>query len=83
MNKWIAGAAMLFAFGAALPAAAQDAPKPEAAAVTAPAPAADAPAAAAPVAAPAAAVAAGPVEVRVPDIGDFKDVAVIEMLVKV
>ena len=26
---------------------------------------------------------AGPVEVRVPDIGDFKDVAVIEMLVKV
>ena len=35
---------------------------------------------AAPVAAPAA---ASPVEVRVPDIGDFKDVAVIEMLVKV
>jgi pyruvate dehydrogenase E2 component (dihydrolipoamide acetyltransferase) len=32
-------------------------------------------------AAPAA--AAGPVEVRVPDIGDFKDVAVIELLVKV
>jgi pyruvate dehydrogenase E2 component (dihydrolipoamide acetyltransferase) len=29
------------------------------------------------------AVAAGPVEVRVPDIGDFKDVAVIELLVKV
>jgi len=27
--------------------------------------------------------AAGPVEVRVPDIGDFKDVAVIEVLVKV
>ena len=38
--------------------------------------------AAAPVAAPAPAAAAGPVEVRVPDIGDFKDVAVIEILVK-
>jgi pyruvate dehydrogenase E2 component (dihydrolipoamide acetyltransferase) len=39
--------------------------------------------AAAPVAAPAAATApAGPLEVRVPDIGDFKDVAVIELLVK-
>ena len=36
-----------------------------------------APAAAAP------AAAAGPVEVRLPDIGDFKDVAVIEVLVKV
>ncbi|MBX3587204.1 MAG: dihydrolipoyllysine-residue acetyltransferase [Ramlibacter sp.] len=35
---------------------------------------------ASPPAAPAA--AAGPVEVRVPDIGDFKDVAVIEVLVK-
>ena len=51
--------------------------------------AAPAPAAAAPVVAPAAApapavapAAAGPVEVRVPDIGDFKDVAVIEILVK-
>jgi pyruvate dehydrogenase E2 component (dihydrolipoamide acetyltransferase) len=59
------------------------------AAAAAPAPAAPAPAAAAPVAAPAAAsapavapAAAGPVEVRVPDIGDFKDVAVIEVLVK-
>jgi pyruvate dehydrogenase E2 component (dihydrolipoamide acetyltransferase) len=42
-----------------------------------------APAAApAPVAAPAAAVASGPVEVRIPDIGDFKDVAVIEVMVK-
>ncbi|WP_127806306.1 dihydrolipoyllysine-residue acetyltransferase [Hydrogenophaga sp. NH-16] len=54
----------------------------------APAPAAAAPApapapAAAPVAAPVAApAAAGPVEVRVPDIGDFKDVAVIEVFVK-
>ena len=33
-------------------------------------------------AAPAPA-AAGPIEVRIPDIGDFKDVAVIELLVKV
>jgi pyruvate dehydrogenase E2 component (dihydrolipoamide acetyltransferase) len=32
---------------------------------------------------PAAPAASGPVEVRVPDIGDFKDVAVIELLVKV
>ncbi|WP_416561121.1 dihydrolipoyllysine-residue acetyltransferase [Limnohabitans sp. yimb22184] len=49
-----------------------------AAAVAAPAPAA-APVVAAPAAAPAA---SGPVEVRVPDIGDFKDVAVIEVMVK-
>ncbi|MGE4236942.1 biotin/lipoyl-containing protein, partial [Hydrogenophaga sp.] len=53
----------------------------------APAPAATAPAASAPAPAPAPAnapapAAAGPVEVRVPDIGDFKDVAVIEVLVK-
>ncbi len=51
-----------------------------------PAPAAAAAPAAAPAptpsAAPAVAVAAGPVEVRVPDIGDFKDVAVIEVMVK-
>jgi len=32
--------------------------------------------------APATAVAAGPVEVHVPDIGDFKDLAVIEVFVK-
>ena len=32
---------------------------------------------------PATASSSGPVEVRVPDIGDFKDVAVIEVLVKV
>ena len=40
---------------------------------------------AAPVAAPApdAAAPVGPIEVRVPDIGDFKDVAVIELLVQV
>jgi len=55
-----------------------------ASAAPAPAPAAAAPAAApAPAAATAAApVAAGPVNVLVPDIGDFKDVAVIEVFVK-
>ncbi|PTT22204.1 dihydrolipoyllysine-residue acetyltransferase [Acidovorax sp. HMWF029] len=56
---------------AAAPAPAAVAPAPAPVAAAAPAPAAAAPA------------AAGPVEVRVPDIGDFKDVAVIEMLVKV
>ncbi|MBN9411585.1 MAG: dihydrolipoyllysine-residue acetyltransferase [Burkholderiales bacterium] len=57
------------------------APAPAAAA---PAPAAQAAAPApAPAAAPAAApVASGPIDVKVPDIGDFKDVAVIEVLVK-
>ena len=58
----------------------------------APAPAAAAPAPAAQAAAPVAAVpapaaaapaASGPIDVKVPDIGDFKDVAVIELLVKV
>ncbi len=58
-------------------AAAAPAPAPQQAAAPAPAPQAAAPA---PAAAPAA--ASGPVEVRVPDIGDFKDVAVIEVLVK-
>ncbi len=49
----------------------------------APAAAAPAPVAVAPVAAPVVApAAAGPVEVHVPDIGDFKDVAVIEVFVK-
>ena len=52
-------------------AAAAPAPAPAAAPAPAPAPAAAAPAA-----------GSGPVEVRVPDIGDFKDVAVIEVLVK-
>ncbi len=58
------------------------------AAVSAPAAPAAAPTAApaaapaAPVAATAAAVSSGPIEVRVPDIGDFKDVAVIEVFVK-
>lgn len=57
-------------------AAAPAAPAAPAKAAAAPA----APAASAP--APAAAAASGPVEVRVPDIGDFKDVSVIEILVK-
>ena len=56
--------------GVAAPAASAPAPAPAAA---------PAPAQATPV---AAAVAAGPVEVHVPDIGDFKDVAVIEVFVK-
>ena len=55
---------------------AQSAPAPAAPKTEVPA----APASSAPVAAPVA--AAGPVEVRVPDIGDFKDVVVIEVLVK-
>lgn len=59
---------------ASKPAVAQAAPTPAASkSVAAPAPAP------APAAAP---VASGPVEVRVPDIGDFKDVSVIEVLVK-
>ena len=64
---------------AAAPAPAAVAPAPIAAAAPAPV----APAAPAPVAPAAAPATAGPVEVRVPDIGDFKDVAVIELLVKV
>jgi len=57
---------------ASKPAVAQAAPVPAASkSVAAPAPA--------PAAAPAA---SGPVEVRIPDIGDFKDVSVIEILVK-
>jgi pyruvate dehydrogenase E2 component (dihydrolipoamide acetyltransferase) len=57
-------------------ASAQAAPAPATAKTEAP----SAPAAAAPAFAPAA---TGLVEVRVPDIGDFKDVVVIEVLVKV
>ena len=59
------------------------------ASVAAPAVAVSAPAAVAQAAAPIAAAAAtpavalGPVEVKIPDIGDFKDVSVIEILVKV
>jgi len=58
-------------------AAAASAPAP----VPAPSPA-PAPAAAAPSAAPVSAAPAGPVQVMVPDIGDFKDVTVIEVFVK-
>ena len=67
---------MLETTGAAAPAVAA---APAAASSTAPAPAP----VAAPTAAPVAAAAAvGPVEVLVPDIGDFKEVAVIEVFVK-
>jgi len=62
------------------------APAPAAAAAPAPAAAAPAPAAAAAAPAPApapAAAAAGPVDIAVPDIGDFKEVEVIEVMVKV
>ncbi|MBL0918225.1 MAG: dihydrolipoyllysine-residue acetyltransferase [Hydrogenophaga sp.] len=69
---------VLEAEGAAPAEAPAAAPAP--AASPAPAAAAPAPSAPAPAAAP---VASGPVEVKVPDIGDFKDVAVIEVLVKV
>jgi pyruvate dehydrogenase E2 component (dihydrolipoamide acetyltransferase) len=61
--------------------AAAAAPAPQAAAPAPVAVAPAVPAAPAPAAAPAA--AAGPVEVKVPDIGDFKDVPVIEVFVKV
>ena len=61
---------------ASAPAAAAAAPV-----AAAPAPVAAAPVAAAPVA--AAPAASSTVDLKIPDIGDFKDVAVIEMLVKV
>ncbi len=66
-----------------LEAAGAAAPAPAAAPASAPAAVAPAPAAPAPAAAAAAPRASGPVEVHVPDIGDFKDVAVIEVMVKV
>ena len=59
--------------------AAAAAPAPAPSAAPSPAPVAAPAPAPAPVMAPAA---SGPVEVRVPDIGDFKDVAVIEVFVK-
>ncbi|MDI3293354.1 dihydrolipoyllysine-residue acetyltransferase [Janthinobacterium tructae] len=62
---------------ASAPAPAAAAPAAAPAAEAAPAPAAAAPAAAAPAGAPAL------VEVTVPDIGDFKEVEVIELMVKV
>ncbi|RRD41343.1 dihydrolipoyllysine-residue acetyltransferase [Comamonadaceae bacterium OH3737_COT-264] len=60
--------------------AVEAAASPAPAQVEAAAPAQVAAQTAAPASAPAA--AAGPVEVRVPDIGDFKDVAVIEVFIK-
>jgi pyruvate dehydrogenase E2 component (dihydrolipoamide acetyltransferase) len=65
--------------GADAPAAPAPAASTASPAVPAAAPAVAAPAP--PSSAPAA--ASGPVEVKVPDIGDFKDVAVIEVLVKI
>ena len=63
--------------------AASAAPASAAPAVPATAPAeAPAPAASAPAAPSPAPASAGPIEIKVPDIGDFKDVAVIEILVK-
>ena len=61
---------------AAAPAAAPAAAVPAVAAAAAPAPVAA-------VVAAAPAAASGPVEVKVPDIGDFKEVEVIELMVKV
>ena len=59
------------------------APAPSSTPAPAPAPAPEATAAPAPVATPApAAAASGAIEVMVPNIGDFKDVAVIEVFVK-
>jgi pyruvate dehydrogenase E2 component (dihydrolipoamide acetyltransferase) len=59
------------------------APAAAAAAAAAPAPAPAAAAAPAPAPAATPAASAGPVEVKVPDIGDFKEVEVIEVMVKV
>jgi pyruvate dehydrogenase E2 component (dihydrolipoamide acetyltransferase) len=70
---------LLEAEGAAAVPAAPAAP----AAAAAPAPAAAAPAPAPAAAIPAPAASVGPVEVKVPDIGDFKEVEVIEVMVKV
>ncbi|WP_298011999.1 dihydrolipoyllysine-residue acetyltransferase [uncultured Aquabacterium sp.] len=65
-------------------AAAAPAPAPAAAPAATPAPApASAPAVPAAAPAPAAVASSGPIEVVVPDIGDFDEVAVIELLVKV
>lgn len=68
--------AVIEAAGASTTAAPAAAPAPVAASAAAPV------AAPAPVAVAPAPAASGSVEVRVPDIGDFKDVAVIELLVK-
>ncbi|HEX5683179.1 MAG TPA: dihydrolipoyllysine-residue acetyltransferase, partial [Ideonella sp.] len=71
------------AAGAAAAPAASAAAAPAAAAVAPPPPAAAPVAAAAPAADAAPAAAGGRIDVVVPDIGDFKDVVVIELLVKV
>jgi pyruvate dehydrogenase E2 component (dihydrolipoamide acetyltransferase) len=71
---------MVEAAGAAAASESKPAAAPAIAAQAAPVSVASASIAAPVAAAPAA---SGPVEVRVPDIGDFKDVAVIELLVKV
>jgi pyruvate dehydrogenase E2 component (dihydrolipoamide acetyltransferase) len=68
---------MVEAVGAATAPVSESKPTSAPAAAAVAAPVSVAPVSAAP------AAAAGPVEVRVPDIGDFKDVAVIELLVKV
>ena len=73
---------MLEAAGAPAAAAAGTPAPAAAAAATTPAQAAPAAAPAAPAAATAQVAAAGPVQVLVPDIGDFDEVAVIEVLVK-
>ncbi|MEC5397709.1 dihydrolipoyllysine-residue acetyltransferase [Uliginosibacterium sp. H1] len=72
---------LIEAAGAAAAAAPAVAPAPAPAAAAAPAPVAAAAPAPAPAAAPAA--SAGPVEVKVPDIGDFDTVPIIELHVKV
>jgi pyruvate dehydrogenase E2 component (dihydrolipoamide acetyltransferase) len=78
-DKVAEGTLLLVLEGAEAAAAAAPVAAPAATA----APAAPASAAPAPVAAPAApAAAGGPVEIIVPDIGDFDEVAVIELLVK-
>jgi len=74
-NKVKQGSVVLVVEAAGAAAAPTPASSP-AAAVAAPAPAA------APVAAVPVAAASGPVQVFVPDIGDFKDVVVIEVMVK-
>ena len=77
------GSLLLLVEAAAL-ADAATAPAPAPAAAAAPAAATPAAPAPAPVAAPAAAPAAsGLIDVKVPDIGDFDEVAVIEVMVKV
>ena len=73
---------VLEAAGAPAAAAAGTPAPAAAAAATTPAQAAPADAPAAPAAATAQVAAAGPVQGRVPDIGDFDEVAVIEVLVK-